>query len=111
LQALHARGTALFTRLWDGLQAIDGVTVYGVAPDKPRTPTVSFTVAGVPSDSVAIALAERGIFASNGDFYASTIVERIGHAHDGVVRAGCACYTSEGEIDRLVDGVARVARR
>jgi cysteine desulfurase family protein (TIGR01976 family) len=110
LHALHARGSALFARLWDGLQAIDGVTVYGVSPDRPRTPTIAFTVAGVSSDSVAIALAERGVFASNGDFYATTIIERIGHAHDGVVRAGCACYTSEEEIDRLIDGVARVAR-
>jgi cysteine desulfurase family protein (TIGR01976 family) len=70
--ALHADGMQLFRRLWDGLGAIDGVTRYGPGPDRPRTPTVSFTVDGVPSEQVARALAERAVFVSNGDFYAST---------------------------------------
>jgi selenocysteine lyase/cysteine desulfurase len=56
--------------------------------------------------AVAQALATRGVFASHGDFYAATVMERLGHADEGLVRAGCACYTSEGEIDRLLEGVA-----
>ncbi len=108
---LHARGQALFARLWDGLRAIRGVRTYGPAPDQPRTPTVSFTVAGHPSLEVAQRLAERALFVSNGDFYASTIVERLGHGEDGLVRAGCACYTSEDEIERLIGGVAELASR
>jgi selenocysteine lyase/cysteine desulfurase len=42
---------------------------------------------------------------SNGDFYATTIVERLGLAGDGLVRAGCACYTTEDEVERLIAGV------
>ena len=38
-----------------------------------------------------------------------TVIERLGQAAEGVVRAGCACYTSEDEVDRLVAGVAQVA--
>jgi selenocysteine lyase/cysteine desulfurase len=56
---------------------------------------------------VARELVSRGLFLSNGDFYATTIVERLGHARDGVVRAGCACYTTEEDVDRLIDGVRR----
>ena len=107
--ALHERGQSLLERLWEGLQAIDGVTIYGPTPDLPRTPTVSFAVRGVPSDEVALRLVDRGIFVSNGDFYASTIVGRLGHAEDGLVRAGCACYTSADEVDRLVEGVRSLA--
>lgn len=107
--ALHERGQSLLERLWEGLQAIDGVTIYGPTPDLPRTPTVSFAVRGVPSDEVALRLVDRGIFVSNGDFYASTIVDRLGHAEDGLVRAGCACYTSADEVDRLVEGVRSLA--
>ena len=73
---------------------------------RPRTPTVAFTVAGMPADSVARALAGRGVFVSSGDFYASTIVERLGLGGPGLVRAGCACYTTAEEVDRLVEGVA-----
>ena len=108
--ALHARGQVLVERLWSGLRGIPGVTLYGPPPTEPRTPTVSFTVRGVPSEYVARALAERAVFVSHGDFYALTAVARLGQAKDGVVRAGCVCYTTADEVDRLLDGIRALAR-
>jgi cysteine desulfurase family protein (TIGR01976 family) len=108
---LHARGQQLVERLWSGLREIPGVTLYGPPPSAPRTPTVAFVVRGVSSDEVARGLADRAVFVSNGDFYAATVVARLGHPRDGVVRAGCACYTTAGEVDRLIDGVRQLARR
>jgi selenocysteine lyase/cysteine desulfurase len=99
----------LVERLWSGLNAINGVRTYGPPPGRPRTPTVSFTVGGTTSEAVAIALAAEGVFVSTGDFYATTVVERLGLAPHGLVRAGCACYTTAEEIDRLIAGVARLA--
>ncbi|HMG53048.1 MAG TPA: cysteine desulfurase-like protein [Kofleriaceae bacterium] len=109
--ALHARGQQLVARLWSGLRELPGVTLYGPQPGEPRTPTVAFTVRGVPTGDVARALADQAVFVSNGDFYAATVMERLGQAADGVVRAGCACYTTAEEVDRLVDGVRRIVRR
>ncbi len=106
----HARGQALITRLYTGLQSIPGVSVYGPPPAAPRTPTVAFAVKDRPSDEVARELVSRGLFLSSGDFYAQTIVERLGHGHDGVVRAGCACYTSDDEVERLIAAVGEIAR-
>jgi cysteine desulfurase family protein (TIGR01976 family) len=106
---LHRRGQALLERLWGGLSETGGVTLYGPPPGRPRTPTVGFTVAGLTSDAVATALAGEGVFVSNGDFYATTVVERLGLSAHGLVRAGCACYTTTEEIDRLVAGVRRLA--
>ncbi|MCX5756333.1 MAG: cysteine desulfurase-like protein [Gemmatimonadetes bacterium] len=103
---LHERAHALFTQLWHGLGAIPGVTRYGPPPSRPRTPTAAFTVKGHGSTAVARALAAKGVFVSHGDFYASTIVAQLGHGEDGLVRAGCACYTSEREVKRLLEGVA-----
>jgi cysteine desulfurase family protein (TIGR01976 family) len=111
MAALHARGQELVERLWTGLQAIPGVSLYGPPPTQPRTPTVAFTVKGRTSEEVARALAARAVFVSNGDFYATTVVRRLGHETDGLVRAGCACYTTPEEIDRLVEGVVELARR
>ena len=68
-------------------------------------PTVSFTLAGRDAADVATALAARGIFVSHGDFYASTVVRVLGHERDGLVRAGCAVYTSADEVERLVESV------
>lgn len=100
---LHERQHELAVRLWNGLTAIDGVTVYGPSPDHPRTSTVSFTVAGHSSSDVARNLAEQAIFVSDGDFYAMTVVERLGV--EGLIRAGCACYSTEDEVDRLIAAV------
>jgi cysteine desulfurase family protein (TIGR01976 family) len=111
LDALHARGEAQVDRLWRGLAAIDGVTLYGITPGAGRrTPTIIFTVAGHSSTAVARALAPQGLYVSNGDFYAVTVIDRIGQSADGVVRAGCACYTADEEVDRLVAAVAEIAR-
>ena len=104
---LHARQNRMITRLWNGLNDINGVRVYGPPPDFPRTSTISFTVEGHSSDVVARKLAEKAVFVSDGDFYALTVVERLGVK--GLVRAGCACYTTQQEIERLLAGVESMA--
>lgn len=107
--SLRARADAQLDRLWHGLGAIGGVTRYGLAPGNPRTPTVAFVVAGVSPFEAAGALAAEGLFLSHGDFYALTVVERLGRHPDGVLRAGIACYTSDEEIDRLLAAVGRLS--
>jgi cysteine desulfurase family protein (TIGR01976 family) len=107
--ALADRELALTRRLWDGLSAIGGVTLYGPPPGQPRTATLSFTVADHSSREVAAALATRGLFLSNGDFYASTIAERYDVKASGFVRAGCVAYTTAEEVDRLVEAVREIS--
>jgi cysteine desulfurase family protein (TIGR01976 family) len=107
---LHQRSLELTAKLWDGLVSINGVRLFGPTPDLPRTPTVSFTIAGVASTDVARKLAARGLFLSHGDFYAATVVERLGLGAEGLVRAGCTCYTTAEEIERLIEGVREIAK-
>ena len=104
-QVLHERAMTLFRRLWDGLGMVPGIRRFGQGPDGARTPTLGFVVDGVDSSRVATELAEQAVFVTHGDFYATTVVERLGLGDEGLVRAGCACYTTEGEIDRLVAGL------
>ena len=42
------------------------------------------------------------MFVSHGDFYAATVVERLGV--EGLVRAGTACFT-DGEVRALIDAL------
>jgi len=106
----HARNIALFTRLWNALSSIPRVTLYGPPPDSARTPTLAFTIEGCTSTDAARRLAEKGLFLSHGDFYAYTIVQRLGLAPEGLIRAGCGIYTTEEEIDRLIDGVKEISQ-
>ncbi|HEY2712281.1 MAG TPA: cysteine desulfurase-like protein [Chthoniobacterales bacterium] len=109
-QQLHAQGSQLVRQLWNGLGTIAGVRIYGPLPNEHRTPTVAFTVGKIPPRKVAENLAGEGIFVSDGDFYAQTVIRRLGLEPNGVVRAGCACYTSAEEVERLIDGVRGIAR-
>ena len=111
MTALHERGLRQLTRLWEALSAIPGVTVYGPPPSRPRTSTISFVIAGLASTAVARHCAERGLFVSNGDFYALTVVRRLGHEKDGVVRLGCAAYTTDDEVERAIAAIAELADR
>jgi cysteine desulfurase family protein (TIGR01976 family) len=108
-EALHRRGSALVEQLWNGLGAIRGVRLYGPSPSSPRTPTVSFTLDGIPAATVCRLLADRALFASHGDFYATTVVERLGRSQEGLVRIGCACYTTDEEIERLLESLQRIS--
>jgi len=108
LEQFHERGGALTTQMWDGLSEMGRVRLYGPPPGTARTPTIAFTVDGVPSIEVAKKLVERGIFVSHGDFYAMTVVERLGQTPHGLVRAGCACYTTPEEVERLLAGVRQI---
>jgi selenocysteine lyase/cysteine desulfurase len=63
----------------------------------------------MPADQVSRKLADRGLFASHGDFYASTVVRRLEVADGGLLRIGCACYTAAEEIDRVVEAIRAIA--
>ena len=108
-QALHRRSADQLGTLWHQLGQIDGVTRYGPRPTTNRTATVSFTVRNIASERVAVALAQEACFVSHGDFYAATVVRRLGLEADGMVRIGAACYTTGAEIERVVAAVGRIA--
>lgn len=104
-EEMHSRSMQLFERLWNALTSMPRVRVYGPPPGSPRTATLSFTIDGIASTDAARSFAEKGLFLSHGDFYAATVVKRLGLEPEGLIRAGCACYTSEEEIERLIQVV------
>jgi len=105
---LHERGKKLTRMLWNGLKSIKRVRLHGPNLDAPRTPTVAFTVDGMTSEQMARALVKRAIFASHGDFYAATVIRVLGV--EGLVRIGCAAYTSEEEVERLLECVTSACK-
>lgn len=108
--ALHAHETELFAALHAGLTGIPGVRVYGPPADGPRTPTAGFVIDGVSPDEAARRLGAEGVFVWNGDFYATTVCDALGLSDcGGLIRAGVAPYTTMEDVDRLVDGVRRLA--
>lgn len=103
--AFEAKEQRQFRRLWEGLQALPRVRTYGLDPSGPRTPTLAFSVEGVAPRDVAAHLADDAIFASNGGFYAQTAVAKVRPQGDGFVRLGIAWYTTDEEIERVIDSL------
>lgn len=93
--------------------AIPGLRVWGPAFEAgPHSPTVAVTVEGVRPTEAARYLGNRGVLVGDGHFYAARAVEVLGLAErGGVIRAGLSVYTTEGEVDRLLEGLAELARR
>ena len=108
--ALHERGEALFARMWEGLAAIPGVTLYGLPPGGRRTPTAGFAVAGVASEDVVKALVPHGVSRRTATSTRRRSSSASATGRTASSAAGAACYTTEDEIDRLVHGVRAVAR-
>ena len=106
---LRAHSAPQVARLWEALSRINGIGLFGPPPHVARTPTVSFIVKNVASTEVARRLAARGLFVSHGDFYAQTVVDRLGLQPEGLVRVGCACYTNDEEIERLIEAIRELA--
>jgi cysteine desulfurase family protein (TIGR01976 family) len=98
----------LGTRMIEGMQEIRGVTRYG-RPSK-RTPTVYFRIRGESPAQSAAALAARGINCWHGYAYAWELAGALGvRERGGAVRASANFYTTEAEVDRLLDVVATLA--
>ena len=107
MDAIAAYERGLTTRLLDGLDAIDGVTVYGTTDLHRRVPTAAFNMAGRPPAEVSAALARRDIFVWDGNYYALELMQRLGlEASGGAVRVGAVHYNTPAEIDAFLDAVA-----
>ncbi|WP_142828399.1 cysteine desulfurase-like protein [Planococcus soli] len=107
LEQIEAHENNLAHRLREGLSAIEGVTVTQAAANVPKTPTVAFQVQGIEPAEICKRLAEEhSIFAAAGHFYASTLGDVLGvNDSGGWVRAGLAPYSTEEEVERLIDAI------
>jgi len=113
MRTIETHERALSGRTLTGFAAIPGLRVHGLAdPGRAgeRTPTFAVTLAGRAPRELAQALAARGIYAWDGDFYAATLVEDLGLAsRGGVVRLGLVHYTTADEVDRLLATLGELA--
>ncbi|HWQ09665.1 MAG TPA: aminotransferase class V-fold PLP-dependent enzyme, partial [Holophaga sp.] len=112
MTALADQEHALARTYHDQVQEIPGVTVWGPGFDAVRrAPTISITVQGVHAEAVARRLGEQGVLVWDGDFYAARAIDVLGlREAGGLVRAGISMYTTEADVQRLLDGVAAIAR-
>jgi len=86
------------------LSQIDGVRIYGNAPDK--ISTVSFLINGIHQYDTGMVLDKLGIAVRTGTHCAQPVMDYFGI--DGTVRASMCFYNTTEEIDILIDGIEKV---
>jgi cysteine desulfurase family protein (TIGR01976 family) len=97
----------LARKLRSELARIPDVTLYQAPDSVSKTPTIAFTINGANPVEVCKWLAENhSIFIASGDFYASTLADKLGlNETGGWIRAGLAPYNTEEEIDLFVEAI------
>ncbi len=104
------REDSLTPRLLDALSERDDVRLIGpasldAAPGH-RCPTVAFSPIRIEPDEVVRKLIACGVQTNWGHFYAPRVLEGVGvDPARGVVRLSFAHYTSDADIDRVVDAL------
>jgi cysteine desulfurase family protein (TIGR01976 family) len=115
MDAIVGHERALAGRMLDGLVAIPGLRVWGIADPArlaERTPTFAVTIAGTSPAEAAAELGRAGIFTWDGDFYARGLIERLGlYERGGVLRLGLVHYSTDAEVDRTLEALATIAAR
>ncbi|GAA3776268.1 cysteine desulfurase-like protein [Streptomyces coacervatus] len=102
--ALEAHEHTLRTQIDKGLSSLEGITVHSRAAD--RTPTLLLTFEGRATTDAYRFLAERGVHAPSGSFYAIEASRRLGLGDTGGLRMGLAPYNSADDVDRLLTGLS-----
>ena len=100
MTALEEYERALVGRLESGLHEVPGVVLHG--RPRRRTPTLLFSVDGWTGRDVQVKLAESGVNAPAGSFYALEAARWAGLGDAGAVRAGLAPYSNDDDVSRLL---------
>ncbi len=85
------------------LSAIEGLKIYGTAPDK--VGVVSFTVDWAHPSDVAMILDQQNVAVRTGHHCCMPLMQRFGV--DATIRASLGLYSSKDDIDALVSGLLK----
>jgi len=93
------------------LANFDHVTLYQAEDDIGKTPTVAFQIKEMEAKIVCHQLAQKyALHLEFGDFYATTLVEKLNIQNDGLIRAGIAPYNTIEEIERLIHAIRELSK-
>ena len=100
---IAAQETALGSRLLDWLGSRNDATIVGErTAHADRVPTISFTFEGATPPGSCRKIDAARVAIRHGDFHSRRLVEALGRAPAGVLRASMVHYNTTEEVDRLI---------
>ncbi|MFF0031507.1 cysteine desulfurase-like protein [Streptomyces avermitilis] len=101
--AVERHETALRERIEKELSLLDGVTIHSRAAE--RTPTLLLTFADRSATQAYHFLAQLGVHAPAGSFYALEASRHLGLGDSGGLRVGLSPYNDASDAERLLEGL------
>ena len=110
MDAIYQREHQLMMRFYEGVKAIEGVTVYGDFSRK-RSPVVALNIKDYDSSAVSDELSEYyGIATRPGAHCAPRMHMALGTKEQGAVRFSFGYFNTEDEVDEAVKAVREIAQ-
>ncbi|MFT4198036.1 MAG: cysteine desulfurase [Pseudoxanthomonas sp.] len=104
LDAIGAREQELLAHLTEELRRIDGLRIFGTAPDKAAV--VSFLIEGAHAHDLATLLDLEGVAVRSGQHCAHPLLQYYGVA--ATLRASLAFYNTHEEIEQFIAALRKV---
>ena len=113
MEAIRLHEGGLTRRFLSGAGDVPGLRLFGIADGRradERTPTFALRLGDRAPRQVAEELGRRGVFVWDGNYYAVTVMERLGlESSGGAVRIGFCHYNTEDEVDRVLEELRELA--
>lgn len=108
---IHNREMALWDKLRNGIQNIEGVTTYCADSKENKNPVLSFNINGFEAGDVGVMLdVDYCIAVRTGLQCAPKVHENIGTFDmHGTVRMSIGAFTTEAEVDSAIEAVKEIA--
>ena len=106
MENIAAREQELLRYATDRLSAIDGIRIFGNAPEKGAV--LSFLIGSIHHYDMGMLLDRLGIAVRTGHHCAQPLMQALGI--EGTVRASFSFYNTKEEIDTFVEGIERVRK-
>ena len=105
MEHIHTHERALTDYTIKRLEEIDGLTVYGHAPD--RGGAVSFNLDNMHPSDLSTVLDRQGIAIRAGHHCAQPLMRRLGTSYGATARASLYFYNTSDEIDTMIGAIHR----
>ena len=105
IEKIAAHESHLEQKTTAALKAVDGIKLYGTAPQKAAV--VSFRIEGIHHYDLGTLLDQMGIAVRTGHHCCQPLMARYGIT--GTVRASFAAYNTEQEVDAFIEAIHKAA--
>jgi cysteine desulfurase/selenocysteine lyase len=106
IEQIEEHETELMMYMYHQLNSLDGVTIYGNAPN--RCGIISFNLDDIHHYDAVMLLDKIGIAVRSGTHCAEPVMKH--YNIKGSIRASIAIYNSKKDIDRFIEGLKKVQR-